>query len=93
MRVVLASASPRRLELLRAIGVDPEVLPADLDELPLAGETPEGTVLRLAGQGEPGGGPAGDLHVHVRLRPHPRFTVEGADDLVTEPFPTDRSYR
>jgi curved DNA-binding protein len=46
----------------------------------------EGTVLRLAGQGEPGagGGPPGDLNVHVRLLPHPRFTIEGADDLLTE---------
>jgi DnaJ-class molecular chaperone len=46
----------------------------------------DGTVLRLAGQGEPGpgGGPPGDLLVYIRLRPHPRFTVEGADDLVME---------
>jgi curved DNA-binding protein len=41
-----------------------------------------GTVLRLAGQGEPGlnGGPAGDLFLHVRLVPHPRYRVVG-DDL------------
>lgn len=46
----------------------------------------DGTVLRLAGQGEPGagGGPPGDLNVHIRLQPHRRFTLEGADDLVTE---------
>jgi DnaJ-class molecular chaperone len=46
----------------------------------------EGTVLRLAGQGEPGrgGGPAGDLLVHLHVLPHPRFTVEGADDLVLD---------
>ena len=46
----------------------------------------DGSVLRLAGQGEPGsnGGPAGDLLVHVRLQPHPRFTVEGSDDLVLD---------
>ena len=42
----------------------------------------EGTVLRLAGQGEPGlnGGPPGDLYLHVRLVPHPRYRVVG-DDL------------
>jgi curved DNA-binding protein len=42
----------------------------------------EGTVLRLAGQGEPGmnGGPPGDLYLHVRLVPHPRYRVAG-DDL------------
>lgn len=46
----------------------------------------DGTLLRLAGQGEPGagGGPAGDLHVHIRLLPHPRFTALGADDLLLE---------
>jgi curved DNA-binding protein len=42
----------------------------------------EGTVLRLAGRGEPGigGGPPGDLYLHVRLVPHPRYRVSG-DDL------------
>jgi curved DNA-binding protein len=42
----------------------------------------EGTVLRLAGQGERGmgGGPPGDLYLHVRLVPHPRYRVTG-DDL------------
>jgi DnaJ-class molecular chaperone len=46
----------------------------------------DGTVLRLAGKGGPGadGGPAGDLHIHIRLLPHPRFTVQGADDLLME---------
>ena len=47
--LVLASASPRRLELLRQIGIVPdEVDPADIDETPLAGELPPGHVLRLA---------------------------------------------
>jgi curved DNA-binding protein len=42
----------------------------------------EGTVLRLAGQGEPGfgGGPRGDLYLHLRAAPHPRYRVTG-DDL------------
>jgi curved DNA-binding protein len=49
-------------------------------EIPLG--TREGTVLRLAGQGEPGanGGPPGDLYLHARLIPHPRYRVVG-DDL------------
>jgi DnaJ-class molecular chaperone len=35
-----------------------------------------GSVIRLAGQGEPGTGnaPSGDLLLHVQLRPHPLFT-------------------
>jgi curved DNA-binding protein len=42
----------------------------------------EGTVLRLAGQGEPGlnGGPAGDVYLRLRMIPHPRYRV-AADDL------------
>jgi septum formation protein len=46
---VLASASPRRLELLRQVGVTPdEIVPADIDETPLSGETPRLAALRLA---------------------------------------------
>ena len=47
--LVLASASPRRLELLRQIGIVPDgVDPADIDETPLPGELPPSYVLRLA---------------------------------------------
>jgi len=47
--LVLASASPRRLALLAQIGIVPgEVLPADIDETPLAGETPRNLAKRLA---------------------------------------------
>jgi septum formation protein len=48
MRVVLASQSPRRRELLAAAGLDLVVRPADVDEAPWADELPEQTVLRLA---------------------------------------------
>lgn len=47
-RLVLASASPRRRELLATIGLVPEIRPADLDEQPLAGETPRAHAARLA---------------------------------------------
>jgi septum formation protein len=48
-KLVLASASPRRLDLLRQIGLEPDrTLPADLDEAPLAKETPRRLALRLA---------------------------------------------
>jgi septum formation protein len=49
MRLVLASASPRRLDLLARIGVVPEtVLPADVDESVPKGELPRDHALRLA---------------------------------------------
>lgn len=48
MRVVLASGSPRRLELLRRIGVEPVVRAADIDETPRPGEAPQDVVARLA---------------------------------------------
>lgn len=46
--IVLASASPRRLELLRQVGIEPEVRPVDIDESVLPGEAPEDYVTRLA---------------------------------------------
>lgn len=47
-RIVLASASPRRLQLLQACGYDVEVRPADVDETQLPSEAPGEMVLRLA---------------------------------------------
>jgi septum formation protein len=48
-RLILASASPRRLELLHQIGIEPErVAPADLDETPRPRELPSDHALRLA---------------------------------------------
>lgn len=47
--LVLASASPRRLDLLRQVGIVPDLIdPADIDETPLAKETPRLLALRLA---------------------------------------------
>ena len=46
--LILASSSPRRRELLGGLGLRFTVRAVDLDETPLAGEKPEGTVLRLA---------------------------------------------
>lgn len=47
--------------------------------------TTDGSTIRLRGQGDPGrsGGEAGDLLLHVKLRPHPRFRADGSD-LATE---------
>lgn len=46
--LVLASASPRRVELLAALGIIPVVRPADVDESPLDGEGPWRLAERLA---------------------------------------------
>jgi septum formation protein len=48
-RLVLASASPRRLALLQQIGIEPDaLLPSDLDESPMKGERPKVLARRLA---------------------------------------------
>jgi curved DNA-binding protein len=51
----------------------------------------DGQRIRLAGEGGAGagGGPPGDLFLRVRLKPHPRFRVEGRDlyvDLAVSPW-------
>ncbi|MFL6781894.1 MAG: Maf family protein, partial [Sphingomicrobium sp.] len=49
MRLILASASPRRLDLLARIGITPDaVIPADVDESVVKGELPRDHALRLA---------------------------------------------
>ena len=46
--LLLASASPRRRELLAQLGVSFRVVAVDIDESPLPGEAPRDLVLRLA---------------------------------------------
>lgn len=51
MRLILASASPRRLDLLGLIGVVPDAVdPADLDETPQKGERPAAYAARVAAE-------------------------------------------
>jgi len=72
LRLVLASASPRRLDLLRQIGIVPDAVEAaDLDETPLPDETPRRLALRLA--------EAKALHVAARA---PDAHVLAADTVV-----------
>jgi len=48
-KLILASASPRRLELLQQIGIEPDaLLPVDLDETPRKNELPRTLAARLA---------------------------------------------
>lgn len=47
-RLILASASPRRKQLLSQIGIEPDaVSPADIDETPIPGESPRAYAERL----------------------------------------------
>ena len=48
MKLILASASPRRRELLASIGLDFEVLPSTVPEVHREGEAPEEYVARLS---------------------------------------------
>lgn len=48
MKLILASKSPRRLNLLRGAGLEIEVCPSHIDEQPIAGESPAALVKRLS---------------------------------------------
>src|SRR5215210_5519467 len=48
MRLILASASPRRAELLASAGFSFDVVPADVDETPTLAEEPQAYALRVA---------------------------------------------
>jgi septum formation protein len=69
--IVLASASPRRQELLRNAGIPFTVQPADIIEAPLAGESPRDCAERLARE----------KALAVSLS-RPRDYVLGADTIV-----------
>ena len=70
--LILASASPRRLDLLAQGGVTPDrVDPCDIDETPLKGETPRRLALRLAAAKAAAGAAR-----------HPSAMILGADTVV-----------
>ncbi len=48
MKLILASSSPRRVELLRQVGFDPEIKKPEVDEALRRGEAPKAMVARLA---------------------------------------------
>lgn len=77
-RLILASASPRRLDVLRQLGLDPEVHPAHLDESYLPGESPADHVERLA-RGKAEAVAASEHHV---VGSHPEVLVVGGDTVV-----------
>ena len=70
--LVLASASPRRLDLLRQIGLEPDAIdPADTDETPAPAEAPRRYALRMA-----------MAKLAVVAPRHPGATVLAADSVV-----------
>ena len=70
-RLVLASASPRRRELLEAAGIECDVDAAEVDETPAMGEAPSTYVLRVA-----------RLKAEAVAARHPDRPVLGADTAV-----------
>src|SRR5262249_22117277 len=70
--LILASASPRRRELLAQIGIVPDrIVPAALDEVPVRGERPDAHALRLA-----------LAKAHAVAAENPGAIVIGADTVV-----------
>ncbi|MGC9975115.1 MAG: Maf family protein [Syntrophales bacterium] len=70
-RFILASASPRRIELLSLLGLHFEVMPSNVDETFIKGETPRDHVLRLS-----------EDKVQIASALHPEAWVMGADTIV-----------
>ncbi|WP_374390233.1 nucleoside triphosphate pyrophosphatase [Brevundimonas sp.] len=71
--LVLASSSPRRIELLAQVGIRPDHIdPADIDETPLKGETPPRLAQRLASS-----------KAQIVAARHPYAVVIAADTVVS----------
>jgi len=71
VRVILASASPRRRELLALVGIAHEVWPADIDESVMPHEAPAPHTERLA-----------RAKAHALAEAHPHAVVIAADTIV-----------
>jgi septum formation protein len=69
--LVLASASPRRLQLLSSLGLQLDVAPVDIDETPAPGEEPAALALRLA-----------EAKAALAAARHPGRVVVAADTVV-----------
>jgi septum formation protein len=72
MRLILASASPRRAELLASAGFEFDIAPTDVDETPGVAESPEGYARRVAR----------DKAIAARARCQPTHGVVLAADTV-----------
>ena len=71
-RLILASASPRRLQLLKQIGITPDdIIPADIDETPLKNELPAIYAQRVA-----------DAKAALIAQANPQAIILAADTVV-----------
>jgi septum formation protein len=70
-QLILASASPRRIEILKLMGLDFDIMPGNIDETFRPGESAQAHVLRLAEE----------KALSVALR-HPDAWILGADTIV-----------
>ncbi|MGZ6224433.1 MAG: Maf family protein [Syntrophales bacterium] len=70
-RFILASSSPRRIELLSLLGLPFEIMPSNLDEKFIKGEEPKDHVLRLS-----------EEKARIASALHPEAWVMGADTIV-----------
>lgn len=70
--IILASASPRRRELLAGLGVEFRIVHTDLDESPMEEETAKEHAIRLA-----------RAKARAVLRDHDKALIIGADTIVT----------
>lgn len=71
IRLILASGSPRRRELIERLGLVFDVVPADVDESTLPGEAPEAMARRLA-----------EAKALAVAHLHPEALVVGSDTIV-----------
>jgi septum formation protein len=72
MTLILASASPRRVQLLAMLGITPAaIVPADIDETPLTGELPKDYAQRVA-----------EGKAHKVAAEHKGSTILSADTVV-----------
>lgn len=72
-KLILASASPRRLSLLEQAGITPDhIIPADIDETPVKGERPRDLALRLSRE-----------KAQAVAKSHPDGFILAADTVVT----------
>jgi len=78
MRLLLASASPRRAELLAAAGFDFDVHPVDIDERPRPDEAPDAYVRRLAHEkSAAAAGSSPDLNARVVIGADTAVVLDG----------------